>query len=735
MRKLFFFCCILCFAFNPSHAQYATSGTGAIRGFIWWFDWAGFTLQNGATRTFTTTDGLVVTITFSGVSGAAVPDRMNTWYGAVLHNLYDFTDPAVRPAFHSMATASTVRFVMNITATRNGVPVPFTFIAGDAEASTLGEVAQFITNGGAWNRIENFNNSSLSVNPLNGCGTTTVEISETYGGTASNGQNPLIATNSTTGALTVTSTMERRSNVAGGMAVTFGIMAPVDRGDLPATYGFAQHRLTFTSGNGCNYPAAPPALQQASLVHLGSVPGDADAVESTNDNAGGADEEGLTIFPDYNGSTGQYSVDIALTNLSGSNAYLTAWIDINRDGVFGTSEAITKVVAPNATTENFTWLNLPYTLPASPIGQQNYALRFRISSDRAAVQTPTGLARDGEIEDYFFPIVQVCQLTKVNAGADQSICQGRSANLQASGALTYSWVADSDLSDLLAPDPVATPQASKSYYLFGTQANGCTSKDTIAVTVTPAPVFTVSPQSASVCIGNPVTFNANGGDRTDWLDGQDNYLGTGNIFNIQSTTTSMVFRAAFVDNRCNVRDTLDVPVTVNTVPQTSVTKSNDVDCGNGRALLSAQGGFMYQWMPGPGITDPTRSTQWVTPDSSRYYYVKVTDQGGCSGLDSVLVNVNKETGFAHYQMPSAFTPNRDGKNDCFGIKYPGLVNKLDFAVYDRWGRMMFHTNSVNDCWDGTYNGVPMDINTYVYVITIDSPCGRVERKGTVTLLR
>lgn len=734
MRKLFFFFCILCFALSPVRAQYATSGTGLIRGHIWWFDWAGLTLQNGASRTFTTTDGLTVRIDFSGVTGTAMPDRMNTWSGAVLHNLYDFTDPAVMPALHSRASSTAVTFTMNITVTRNGVPAPFTFIGGEAEASNEGETTRLITSGGAWNRIENFNNSSLGMDPLTRCGTTDIEIANTYGGSAGRGQNPLMATNGT-GSLTVTASMERRQPRQGGMAVAFGIFGPVDMGDLPSTYGFAHHRLSFIMGNGCNYPADPPAMQSTSLVHLGNAAADPDAMQSTDDNTSGADEDGLTVFPQYNGSTGQYSVDIALTNLSGNNAYLSAWIDINRDGVFSNSEAITKVVAPNATTENFTWLNLPYILPASFIGQQNFALRFRISSNQAAVQMPTGAAPDGEIEDYFFPIVQVCLITKVNAGADQSICHGRSANLQASGALTYNWLADNDLSDLLVPDPTVITLINKTYYLSAQHANGCVSKDTIAVTVISPPVFTVTPQHANICLGDTVSFTANGGDRMDWLDAQDNYLGTANIFSAWNIPAGTIFRVAFVDNRCNVRDTLNIPITVSTGPQTFVTKSNDLDCGTGRALLNVFGGETYRWMPGPGITDLTRSTQWVTPDTSRSYYVLATDQNGCSRLDSIRVNVNTESGFAHYLMPTAFTPNRDGNNDCFGIKYPGVIHKLDFTVYDRWGKVMFHTNSVNDCWDGTFKGVPMDINTYVYVFRIESPCGRIERKGTITLLR
>src|ERR1051325_10981967 len=108
------------FAGLPAFAQYADSSNGVLKNSVWWFNWNGFTLSNGASKTFTTTDGLNVTITFSNVSGPTpAPATMNTWSGAVLHFLYDFTDPNIRPAILSTSTTQSVAFTMAITATRN----------------------------------------------------------------------------------------------------------------------------------------------------------------------------------------------------------------------------------------------------------------------------------------------------------------------------------------------------------------------------------------------------------------------------------------------------------------------------------------------------------------------------------------------------------------------------------------------------------------------------------------
>ena len=88
-----------------------------------------------------------------------------------------------------------------------------------------------------------------------------------------------------------------------------------------------------------------------------------------------------------------------------------------------------------------------------------------------------------------------------------------------------------------------------------------------------------------------------------------------------------------------------------------------------------------------------------------------------------------------YDLPNSFTPNGDGLNDCFGIKYWGQINQLDFSIYNRFGERVFHTNNPNVCWDGTLNGEPQKADVFVYTIKAKTACGNIDKKGTVTLLR
>jgi gliding motility-associated-like protein len=86
-------------------------------------------------------------------------------------------------------------------------------------------------------------------------------------------------------------------------------------------------------------------------------------------------------------------------------------------------------------------------------------------------------------------------------------------------------------------------------------------------------------------------------------------------------------------------------------------------------------------------------------------------------------------------MPSAFTPNGDGINDCFGVKKWGNTSQLQLDIYNRFGVRIFSGNDSNPCWNGTYKGITQAPGTYVYQVVATTNCGEVYRKGTVVLIR
>jgi gliding motility-associated-like protein len=189
------------------------------------------------------------------------------------------------------------------------------------------------------------------------------------------------------------------------------------------------------------------------------------------------------------------------------------------------------------------------------------------------------------------------------------------------------------------------------------------------------------------------------------------------------------------ENTCNNAATRSIPVTVNDLPVPSITKSNDIDCSTGKATLYVTGGISYEWDAAPGMGNTVSSNPVVTPLQTTTYFVTVTNNKGCSARDSIKVLADFAKAMSTYPVPSAFTPNNDGRNDCFGLKQWGLVTQLQFQVFDRWGQRVFATTDPAQCWDGTFKGEPMPAGGYAYTIKAVTRCGAVNRTGMVILVR
>jgi len=87
-------------------------------------------------------------------------------------------------------------------------------------------------------------------------------------------------------------------------------------------------------------------------------------------------------------------------------------------------------------------------------------------------------------------------------------------------------------------------------------------------------------------------------------------------------------------------------------------------------------------------------------------------------------------------VPTAFTPNQDHMNDLFRIKYPNIVKTVYIVVYNRLGQKIFETTDPHKGWDGTVNGIPQPMGTYVWRINYtDAENNKESLSGYVVLIR
>ncbi len=85
--------------------------------------------------------------------------------------------------------------------------------------------------------------------------------------------------------------------------------------------------------------------------------------------------------------------------------------------------------------------------------------------------------------------ITVDALPSVDAGEDVNIFEGGSTQLNATGAVSYSWSPTTGLSDSTISNPVANPTITTTYYVTGTSTNGCIATDSVIVTVLPSIKF------------------------------------------------------------------------------------------------------------------------------------------------------------------------------------------------------------------------------------------------------
>jgi gliding motility-associated-like protein len=178
--------------------------------------------------------------------------------------------------------------------------------------------------------------------------------------------------------------------------------------------------------------------------------------------------------------------------------------------------------------------------------------------------------------------------------------------------------------------------------------------------------------------------------------------------------------------------------TVNLAPDTistSVQKSNDISCLQPTAQLRAFGGSRYVWSPAVALDNVQVYNPVASPAVTTTYLVEITKANGCTVTDTITVFVGAGNLDNAFLVPNAFTPDGDGKNDCFGVRHWGTISNLHFMIYNRWGQMVFQSSDPSACWDGTFKGSMLPTATFVYFIEATTPCGPVVRRGTVTLVR
>jgi gliding motility-associated-like protein len=199
-------------------------------------------------------------------------------------------------------------------------------------------------------------------------------------------------------------------------------------------------------------------------------------------------------------------------------------------------------------------------------------------------------------------------------------------------------------------------------------------------------------------------------------------------------TTDYQVRLTFPDG-CTVDSNVKVDVSLvraDAGPDRSIKDGASTVVGGPNTFTGAR--YLYEWVPTTWLDNPYGMYATVTPQTTRTYYLRVTNTDGCVAIDTVVVNVS----CGGFNLPNAFAPdNMHEAPRSFGMLNRQISQLNYFRIFDRWGKLVFSTTDKTKEWDGTVNGEKAPFGVYVW--EADGFCEvteeRIRASGNVTLIR
>lgn len=332
----------------------------------------------------------------------------------------------------------------------------------------------------------------------------------------------------------------------------------------------------------------------------------------------------------------------------------------------------------------------------------------------------------------------------VDAGQNVSVCDGDPVTLTATGANTYQWA------PAITNGQPFVPTTSGTYYVSGTDVNGCINVDSVVVTVEPIPVVSFTADTTQGCEGLEVTFtNTTPGVFTDcsWTfsngataNGCGSVTVTFNNAGLFDATLTTVSATG-----CSNTVTYTDYIYIEADPVAAFTPSSSVlSVFNSQVLFdnNSTGATSYEWDFGDGSSNSTQENPVHTfpSDEAGAYTVWLTAFSplGCPDSTSRVITVNEELIF---YVPNTFTPDNDDFNQNWEVVFTSGYDPFDFNLYifDRWGEVIWESHDASIGWDATYgnNGRPVQDGTYTWKIDFKTILNdeRIEVVGHVNVLR
>jgi len=205
-----------------------------------------------------------------------------------------------------------------------------------------------------------------------------------------------------------------------------------------------------------------------------------------------------------------------------------------------------------------------------------------------------------------------------------------------------------------------------------------------------------------------------------------NNSGSGiNVNHLFSGSGSYEITMEGIKNGSPIYDTLQINILAE--PQININDSIYFCEGETITLDAFLEGATYLW----GDQSTGSSINVNAPGT---YSIVLTDSNSCSSLKDIELLPDDCPDKVVY-LPTSFSPNNDGQNDVLYVRGAG-ISTLELLIYDRYGKLVFNSNSLNNGWDGTLNNKPLKSAVFMAILDVTFIDGEQKTlKGNITLMR
>lgn len=303
---------------------------------------------------------------------------------------------------------------------------------------------------------------------------------------------------------------------------------------------------------------------------------------------------------------------------------------------------------------------------------------------------------------------------QVDLGPDMDLCEGDSAILVAGtmgSGLEFLWNTG-DAGETLMIDQAGTYSVS----VLDPQ-NGCTNSDSILIDFLQAPV-PILPEDTLVCDTDifildpgPATFGT-----YIWSDGSA----------LSQLQVSQPGEYAVTVTNSICMDSARSRVDFGRRPEVDLGPDLEI-CRGDQLLLN-----VTELLDGTVIWNDGGDGWSRLIARAGTYWVMATNECGMAS-DTVEIELGQQE--EEIFIPNVFSPNNDGINDCF--KTDGRISdSFQLLIYDRWGKLVFETKDMNECWEGDFDGRPLPEGVYYGTVKLSGCLGKqITAIKAITLVR